>query len=225
MTIATKSHGTLLKIGSGGTGAAPATITSTAMNAGPGSDMTLVTCSGAHGLDDGDITTIAGVSGAGSTAANGTWRALRVTSLIFLIPVRTTGAGSDGTSTEQAETFATVAEVGDIKGPELTRDDIEATTHDSPNDFEELISGLKKSGNVTFKINWNPSNPTHAGAGSLWGRYGDGIATNFQILTPRGDILAFTAGVAGIGPDYPVNGLISADITLKVTGEVVLTPA
>jgi len=225
MTIATKSHGTFLKMGAGGSAGSPITITSTAKGAGPGSDMTLVTCATAHGLDNGDITTIASVTGTGATPANGTWRALRVTDVTFLIPVATTGAGSGGTSTEQAESFTTIAEVGDIKGPELSRDDIEATTHDSPNDFEELISGLKKSGNVTFKVNWNPSNPTHAGAGSLWGRYGDGIETNFQIVTPRGDIIAFAAGVAGIGPDFPVNGLISADITLKVTGEVVLTPA
>jgi hypothetical protein len=225
MTIATKSHGTLLKMGSGGSAGAAKTITATAYAAGPGSDMTLVTTSTAHGLDDGDITVITGVTGTGATAVNGTWRAFRVTDLTFLVPVVTTGAGSGGTSTEQAESFATIAEVGDIKGPELTRDEIDATTHDSPNDFEEMIVGLKKSGNVTFKINWNPSNPTHAGAGSLWGRYGDGITTNFQIISPRNDMLAFSAGVAGIGPEYPVNGLVAADITLKVTGEVILTPA
>jgi len=121
--------------------------------------------------------------------------------------------------------FGTIAEVGDIKGPELTRDDIDATTHDSPNDFEETIAGLKKSGNVTFKVNWNPSDPTHAGTGSLWDLYGTGVETAFTITTPRGDVVAFNASVAGLGPDYPVNGLISADIVLKVTGEVILTPA
>jgi hypothetical protein len=121
--------------------------------------------------------------------------------------------------------FGTVAEVGDIKGPELTRDDIDATTHDSPDDFEESIAGLKKSGNVTFKINWNPSDPTHGGTGSLWDLYGTGVETDFTITSPRGDELAFAATVQGIGPDFPVNGLIAADITLKVTGEVLLTVA
>jgi hypothetical protein len=121
--------------------------------------------------------------------------------------------------------FGTIAEVGDIKGPELSRDDIDATTHDSPNDFEETISGLKKSGNVTFKVNWNPSDPTHAGTGSLWDLYDTGVETAFTITTPRGDVVSFNASVAGIGPDFPVNGLIAADITLKVTGEVILTVA
>jgi len=121
--------------------------------------------------------------------------------------------------------FGTIAEVGDIKGPELSRDDIEATTHDSPDDYEEFISGLKKSGNVTFKINWNPSNPTHGGTGSLWDLYDTGAETAFTITTPRADVLAFNALVTGIGPDFPVNGLVSADITLKVTGAVGLTVA
>ena len=122
--------------------------------------------------------------------------------------------------------FGTIAEVGDIKGPELSRDDIDATTHDSPADYEETIMGLKKSGNVTFKVNWNPSDPTHAGTGSLWDLYDSSdVPSPFTITTPRGDVIAFDASVAGIGPDFPVNGLISADITLKVTGQVFVTPA
>ena len=222
MTIATKSHGTLLKMGSGSSSGAGKTITTTTHD--DGVKTTLVNAA-AHGFVTGDEVVITGVTGTGATAANGTWRVVRVTAGTFLIPVETTGDGTGGTATGQTESFATIAEVGDIKGPELTRDDIEATTHDSPNDFEELITGLKKSGNVTFKINWNPSNPTHAGTGSLWDQYGNGEETNFQIISPRGDMLAFAAGVAGIGPDFPVNGLVSADITLKVTGEVVLTVA
>jgi predicted secreted protein len=117
--------------------------------------------------------------------------------------------------------FGTVAEVGDIKGPELSRDDIDVTSHDSPADYEELIGGLKKSGDVSFKINWAPGDGSHA---ALWDAYGTGALTSFTLTTPAGSVLAFDANVSGIGPDFPVNGVVSCDIKLKVTGEVVLTP-
>ena len=222
MTIATKSHGTLLKMGSGGSATSPKTITGSAV----GDPFTVIEAT-AHGFKTGDFVTIAGVTGTGAAVPlNKTHRvALTLDANHFAVEAVTTATGSGGTATGIAETFATLAEVGDIKGPELTRDDIDATTHDSPDDFEELLSGLKKSGNVTFKVNWNPSNPTHAGTGSLWAHYGTGDSVNFEVESPRGDVMAFAANVNGIGPDFPVNGLIAADITLKVTGEVILTVA
>lgn len=120
-------------------------------------------------------------------------------------------------------TLGTIAEVGDIKGPELSRDDIDVTSHDSPDDFEEFINGIKKSGNVTFKCFFVGSDPSHSG---LWGLYSSGDSDGFTITTPvSADVLSFDAIVTGIGPDFPVNGVVSADVTLKVTGAVTLNGA
>jgi predicted secreted protein len=220
MTTAIRSHGTLLKMGSGGTAGSPISLTSTIHD-----DLvaaTIVLAGAAHGFHDGQVVTIAGVTTA--TECNGDWPVDVINTLYFSIPVVTTASGASGTATPLAESFTTIGEVGDISGPQLTRETIDVTSHDSPGGFDEYITGLKSSGEVTFKVNWDPSNPTHDGSTGLWKKYSDGNDANFTITNVVGDVLAFAALVTSMGPSFPINGVIQCDMTLKVSGDVVLTP-
>ena len=50
------------------------------------------------------------------------------------------------------ETFTTVAEVLNISGPSLSRDTIDVTTMDSPDEWIEFIAGLNDVGEITFDL-------------------------------------------------------------------------
>ena len=205
-TSAIRSHGTLLKMGSGSSAGSAIAGTQTSAVGDP---RTIITSSDAHGLNDASKVTISGVTGTGATVLN-TATAIPldvINTKQFSVAVATTGVGG-GTFvvTPVAETFTTIGEVGDISGPQLTRETIDVTTHDSPDDFDEYITGLKSSGEVTFKINWDPSDATHDGTTGLWKKYTDGTITNFTITNVLGDSLAFAGLVTSMGPAFPVNG-------------------
>lgn len=121
--------------------------------------------------------------------------------------------------------FATIAEVMDIGGPRMTRDSKEVTSHSSPDGFEEFIMTLKRSGEVTFAINFVPTDPTHDGATGLKARYDDGAFTNFKIILPDVDssVWAFGGYVQGLEFAEGVNDPLTADVTVKPSGAVTLT--
>lgn len=223
-TTAIRSHGTLLKMGSGSSAGSAIAGTQTSAVGDP---RTVITSSDAHGLNDASKVTISGVTGVGATVLN-TATAIPINVINtkqFDVGVVTTGVGG-GTFvvTPVAESFTTIGMVGDISGPNLSRETIDVTTHDSPDDYDESITGLKNSGEVTFKINWDPKNATHDGTSGLLKKYEDGTLTNFQILNVSGDLISFAALVTGLGPAFPVNGVIQSDVTLKASGAVVITP-
>jgi hypothetical protein len=222
MTKAIRSRGTLLQMGDGGVAGAPISITST--QAG---DPYTVVLAPHHGLKTGAPITIAGVTGAGATAINGDRSvALVLSADTFAVQVATTGAGTGGTATPVAESFTTLAEVGDIKGPELARDQEDVTTHDSPGGFDEFIATTKQSGEVSFSIHWVPSDPTHDNVHGLYAAYDDGATRNWRIVMTDYETdpsyLAFAGFVDGLSPAMPVKGSLTADVKIKVVGAVSL---
>jgi hypothetical protein len=222
MTKAIRSHGTLLQMGDGGTAGTALDIASTAV----GDLYTIITME-AHSLKEGQPVTIAGVTGEGATAVNGTWPVRVLTTTIIAVKVATTGAGTGGTATPVAETFTTVAEVGDIKGPQLTRDTMDVTSHDSPDDYEEFIATIKKSGEVSFPVNWVPADPTHDGSTGLMAAYEDGNTRNWRLVLTDDEVdpsmLAFSGFVDDMSTAMPVNGKLEADVKIKVIGKPILT--
>lgn len=125
------------------------------------------------------------------------------------------------------ESFTTVAEVLDISGPDLTRDTEDVTPHDAEDGYEELIATLRRTGEVTFDVNFVPSHPTHgSGAGGLIGLYESEERTNFRlVLAPTiGYTWSFKALVTGVSTANPVTGAARASVTLKPTGKPTLAP-
>ena len=224
MTKAIRSHGTLLQMGDGGTAGAALTGCTSAT----GDPYTVITKS-AHGLVTGQPVTLASFTGTGATVLNGDHRvALVLSSSTFAVKVATTGNGTGGSVTPTAENFTTVAEVGDIKGPERSRDEEDVTTHDSPDDYDEFIATTKKSGEASFPIHWVPTDPTHDNVTGLYGAYEDGDTRNWRIVVPDYDTdpsyLAFAGYVNGLSDAMPVKGSLTADIKIKVSGRVQLFP-
>ncbi|MFJ9382029.1 phage tail tube protein, partial [Streptomyces sp. NPDC101455] len=60
-----------------------------------------------------------------------------------------------------AGTFVAVANISDVSGPSRSRDAIEVTAHDSPDNYREFVKGLKDGGEVEITINYDPGDVTH----------------------------------------------------------------
>lgn len=132
----------------------------------------------------------------------------------------TGGKAAYGTLLKRSGT--TLAEVTNISGPGLTLDALEMTSHDSSGD-REFIGGLMDGGEVTCEVNFLPANATHkqviadmkARTVTTWSIvWSDGSSTTWS----------FSAFPTAFEPSAPVDGKLSASITLKVTGSVT-TPA
>lgn len=118
------------------------------------------------------------------------------------------------------ETFTVIAEVLDIKPPSFSADTEEVTHQESPGGFKEYVVTLLDAGEVTFDVNFIPTDASHQGLLSdLQAR----AKRNFQLVFPDGTTWTFAAYVTGFEPDAPVGGKLSASVTLKVTGQPTLS--
>jgi hypothetical protein len=84
------------------------------------------------------------------------------------------------------EVFATVAEIVSLKPPQLSRNEIEVSTH---NAGYAAILGMMRTGQVTGTLNWVPTDATHAAV------LADMIANtkrNWQITFPPSGLPSWT---------------------------------
>jgi len=137
----------------------------------------------------------------------------------------TTGISSFGTllkvgDGQTTETFATVAEVHDISGPGIKLDLIEATHHESPDATREFLPGLKDLSEVTFEIAFVPTNATHSLTTGFLKDWKDRTKRNYQLVFPDTGptTWAFSGYVTGFNVKAPVDGLLTADVTIRLTG-------
>ena len=122
------------------------------------------------------------------------------------------------------ENFTTIAEVRDITGPQRTRNTIDVTNHSSPNGYEEFVMAIKRSGQMTFEVNFlGTTNATQDASTGLWADYENGTKSNWKMVLPSSyGTISFAAYVMGIENKAPVDGALTANITLKITGVVTL---
>ena len=66
-----------------------------------------------------------------------------------------------GTKLKRGEEY--VARLTNLTPPELSRDDIDVTDHDSPDGFREFVPGLKQAGEVALEGNLIPTDNTQTG--------------------------------------------------------------
>ncbi len=124
----------------------------------------------------------------------------------------------DGAAT--SEGFTTIAEVSDIGGPELALESIEVTNHSSPGGWREKIGGILDGGNVSLTINYDPPHATHNNTAGLIRDLRSRTLRNFELVfTDTGSTKwSFTALVAGFSPAEPIDGALTAEVTLEISG-------
>lgn len=125
-----------------------------------------------------------------------------------------------GDGATPTETFATVAEVGDIDGPDMSLATEEVTNHGSVDGWDEFIGTILSGGEVGMPINYVPTEATHNMTTGLQADMINKTRRNFQLVFPDSSGYQFAALVTGFKSKAPVKGKLSADIKLKISGPV-----
>lgn len=120
-----------------------------------------------------------------------------------------------------------IGQMMDIAGPALSTDTDEITNHSSPDHTEEFIATIKRTGEVTFPLVFNPGDAAHD---ALYDEWRDRSKSPYVMTYPdetgeagAGDGWGFDAYCTGFAMTAPVGGHLAADVTLKVSGAPVPT--
>lgn len=129
-----------------------------------------------------------------------------------------------GDGAAPVEGFVTIAEVLDITGPALGLDTAETTSHDSPGGYEEHVGTILRTGEVSFDVNFLPTDATQGFGAGLVLDMANRTLRNFELVfTDVGATTwAFAALVTGFEPAEPVADKLSASVTLKLSGQPTL---
>lgn len=115
--------------------------------------------------------------------------------------------------------FQAIAEVMEITPPNQQSDDIEVTHYKSPNKKREFIQGLTDPGEMTFGINWIPSDATDV---ILQALKTSGAKRDMKITWPNGTTWTFNGYIKGFEPTAPIDDRMTATITVRVSGDTTI---
>lgn len=120
------------------------------------------------------------------------------------------------------ETFATIAEVLDIDGPDMSLETEDVTSHSSANGWDESVGTILSGGEVSYELNFVPTDATHDMTTGLQADMINRTLRNFQLVypDPGGNGYAFAALVTGFKVKAPVKGKLAADVKMKISGAV-----
>jgi hypothetical protein len=202
---AISAQGSVLSIGTGTGGAK--TITAIALG-----NPTIITAA-AHGLNAGDVVTIAGVGG---TALSGTFGIVYKTANTFAIEFDSTSAGaytSGGTATPVV--FTPVANLHDFSGFDGSASEIDVTNMSST--AKEFRLGLTDPGQFTINIDYDNSN---AGHNALRSKQVSGALSNFQLTLPNTNVITFTGYVKKFSLAGGVDAVAKTAVDIRISGAV-----
>jgi predicted secreted protein len=114
------------------------------------------------------------------------------------------------------ETFATVADVREINGVDLSRNTDDVTAHDSPEGWMEFIGTLKDAGEISLTLNYRPTSHDQ-----FVGDLSDAAPRNYKIVVPSSPAVtwSFAAIMTGFTQGFPVDGKATGTFTYKITGK------
>ena len=105
-----------------------------------------------------------------------------------------------------------------ITGPTTSADQIDVTSHESASGFREFIRGLVDPGTISFDIWFDGTDPSQL---ELMADISDTSAAVVYTMTfPDLTDLVFTAKTNAFEFNVPVDGALSAAVTLQITGAI-----
>jgi predicted secreted protein len=118
--------------------------------------------------------------------------------------------------------FVELAEVFTVTPPSGTIDQIDATHMQSADRTREFIPGLKDPGSASAEMNYVPFSATDQRLSAL---EISGETLSMRITYPNGVTVTFPASVESYEKAIPLDDKMTAVITLKVSGAVVMAAA
>ena len=115
-----------------------------------------------------------------------------------------------------------ITQVQDISGPNLSTDTDEITNHSSPDQVEEFIATIKRTGEISFPLVYNPADASHVALVTAWGAK---TLDEYVMTYPDGSTWTFDAYVIGFGNGAPVAGHLGGEVTLRPSGAPIFDAA
>lgn len=119
--------------------------------------------------------------------------------------------------------FTEIGEIGgDINPPGLSRNESDVTTHND--DIDANILGVLRRSELTFPVNFISSGQYHDANNGLMKLIINNTKTGFRLTFPDNDAWIFSGGVKNFQPKAPVDGAYTADVSIRPTGLMIITP-
>jgi Lambda phage tail tube protein, TTP len=178
---------------------------------------TLLT-SAAHTFTNGDVITLAGLTGADAALLNGQKAVVKyATTNTYAVDIDTTGKTiTAGAGTATPALWTKVSNLKDFSGFDGSASDIDVTNLDS--DAMEFRPGLVDNGSFTVNVDQD-----NADAGQLACRAAQIARTveQFKLELPNADAATFEGYVKKFGTGGGVNAVVKSPVEIKITGAVI----
>jgi len=207
-STAISAQGSVLSIGTG-SGAAK-TISGISLG-----NPTIITAT-AHGFANGDVVTLAGLTGADATVLNGQTVSVRnVTTNTFAVYIDTTGKTITAAGTATSVTFTPIVNVRSFSGFDGAASEIDVTNLSSV--AKEFVLGLVDSGQFTFEIDYDSDSAGHV---ALRSKQVSGVLSNFKMQLPDATVITFNAYVKKFSLAGGVDAVVRSSVDLRISGAV-----
>lgn len=124
--------------------------------------------------------------------------------------------------TDTPGTFVTIGGLGDLQPPSLSRNSFDTTTQND--DIDEYITGVLRRAEITFPINFRWDDPTHDHVSGLYKTMIDNDYTGYKVVWPDGTYWVLSGFVTNIAMRAPVDGAQQADVTIRPSGLMAMSP-
>jgi hypothetical protein len=207
-STAISAQGSVIAIGTG-TGAAK-TITTISLG-----NPTIIT-STAHGFTNGDVVTLAGLTGTDAAVLNGQTVSVRnVTTNTFAVYIDTTGKTITAAGSATSVSFTSIANVRSFSGFDGSASEIDVTNLSSV--AKEFVLGLVDSGMFTFEMDYDSDNTGHV---ALRSKQVSGLLSSFKLTLPDATVITFNAYVKKFSLAGGVDAVARTSVDLRITGAI-----
>jgi len=114
--------------------------------------------------------------------------------------------------------FVTIAEQGDVNPPEMSRNEFDSTTQNE--EIDSYVLGVLRRGEFTQPLNFLPGDSTHDHLTGVYALLINNTMTGWRLTYPDDAATEwiFSGQVKSISPKAPVDGKLSADVTIRFSG-------
>lgn len=208
-STAITAQGSTLSIATGTGGAK--TITAVAVG-----NPTILTAA-AHGFNEGDVVTLAALTGADAALLNGQTVSVRnKTANTFAVYIDTTGKTiTPGAGTATPVTYTLVGNVKDFSGFDGSASELDITNLSST--AKEFLLGLTDPGQFSMNVDYDDGN---AGQAAVRAKQVSGLITGFKLILSDSGTITFNAFVKKYSLSGGVDAPVKAAIDLRVSGAI-----
>ena len=116
-------------------------------------------------------------------------------------------------------TWASVGEVTNISGPNMSRETIDVTSLASTGGYREFITGLRNPGTLTFTMNFNRTDYE-----TMKTDFESDVAKDYELILPDDEktSLEFSALVTELPLNLDPGSQITCNVTFQISGPIVV---